>query len=160
VAAIPADYAGPLSLEVFNDVFRATDPKRTAVDAMRSLRALDGSLPEAPELDGFAYVEIGGEPPFAHEARRGVRGFGLEGLGGEGFGVVSADPERSQRRANELGTSVGFGEERTRIDHLTLALPFDEAALEYRAALDLEPCTGEEVVSPDGLVHSRAFERD
>jgi 4-hydroxyphenylpyruvate dioxygenase len=155
VAQLPDDYAGPLSLEVFNDVFRATDPERTALDAMRSLRALDGSLPDAPELDGFAYVEIGGDPPFAHEAVRVVEGSGIEG-----FGVVSADPERSERRARALGTSVGFGPERTPIDHLTLALPFDEAALEYRAALDLKPCTGEEVVSPDGLVHSRAFERD
>src|SRR5919108_289394 len=30
-------YAGPLSLEVFNDVFRQANPHRTAVDAMRSL---------------------------------------------------------------------------------------------------------------------------
>ena len=30
-------YDGPLSLEVFNDVFRQADPERTAVDAMRSL---------------------------------------------------------------------------------------------------------------------------
>ena len=154
-AALASGYTGPLSLEVFNDVFRATDPERTALDAMRSLRALDGSLPEAPELDGFAYVEVGGEPPFAHEAVRVVGGSGIEG-----FGVVSKDPERSARRARELGTSVGFGSERTGIDHLTLALPFDEAALEYRAALDLKPCSGEEVVSPDGLVHSRAYERD
>jgi 3-dehydroshikimate dehydratase len=153
---LAAGYTGPLSLEVFNDVFRATDPERTARDAMRSLRALDGSLPDAPDLDGFAYVEVGGEPPFAHEAVHVVEGSGIAG-----FGVVSADPERSARRAQELGThGVGFGSERTRIDHLTLALPFDEAALEYRAALDLKPCAGEEVVSPDGLVHSRAFERD
>ena len=155
-AVLAGGYAGPLSLEVFNDVFRATDPERTALDAMRSLRALDGSLPEAPELDGFAYVEVAGRPPFAHEAVRVVDG----DSGIAGFGVVSADPERSARRAQELGTSVGFGSERTRIDHLTLALPFDEAALEYRAALGLRPCAGEEVVSPDGLVHSRAFERD
>ncbi len=152
---LAAGYTGPLSLEVFNDVFRATDPERTAVDAMRSLRALDGSLPEAPELDGFAYVEVGGKPPFAHDAVRVVEGAGIEG-----FGVVSSDPERSEQRARELSTRVGFGQERTRIDHLTLALPFDEAALEYRAALDLKPCAGEEVASPDGLVHSRAFERD
>jgi 4-hydroxyphenylpyruvate dioxygenase len=153
---LAAGYTGPLSLEVFNDVFRATDPTRTALDAMRSLRALDGSLPEAPPLGGFAYVEVAGEPPFAHEAVRVVDG----DSGIAGFGVVSADPERSARRAQELGTSVGFGSERACIDHLTLALPFDEAALEFRAALDLRPCAGEEVVSPDGLVHSRAFERD
>ncbi len=34
-------YAGPLSLEVFNDVFRQADPARMAVDAMRSLLLLE-----------------------------------------------------------------------------------------------------------------------
>ena len=33
---LDAGYAGPLSLEVFNDVFRQADPERMAVDAMRS----------------------------------------------------------------------------------------------------------------------------
>ena len=52
-----------------------------------ALRALDGSLPDAPELDGFAYVEIAGRPPFAHEAIRVVGGDSRIA----GFGVVSAD---------------------------------------------------------------------
>lgn len=66
-------YSGPLSLEVFNDVFRQTEPTRTARQALRSLRwvadrtrialgeeAPDGltELPEAPSLDGFDFVEI------------------------------------------------------------------------------------------------------
>ena len=34
---VRAGYAGPVSLEVFNDVFRQSDVERTAVDAMRSL---------------------------------------------------------------------------------------------------------------------------
>ncbi|MBK1788287.1 bifunctional sugar phosphate isomerase/epimerase/4-hydroxyphenylpyruvate dioxygenase family protein [Prauserella cavernicola] len=56
-------YAGPLSLEVFNDVFRQADPRRAAVDAMRSLLALreplDGdTLPPAPELSGHAFTEL------------------------------------------------------------------------------------------------------
>jgi len=42
-----AGYAGPLSLEVFNDVFRQVDPRRTAVDALRSLRYLDESTGDA-----------------------------------------------------------------------------------------------------------------
>nr|WP_222131929.1 sugar phosphate isomerase/epimerase and 4-hydroxyphenylpyruvate domain-containing protein [Pseudonocardia sp. C8] len=37
---LAAGYRGPLSLEVFNDVFRQADPVRTAVDARRSLLAL------------------------------------------------------------------------------------------------------------------------
>ncbi|MGI5349684.1 hypothetical protein ACQEU8_16015 [Streptomyces sp. CA-250714] len=34
-------YRGPLSLEVFHDVFRQADAGRTAVDAMRSLIGLE-----------------------------------------------------------------------------------------------------------------------
>ena len=39
-AIMSAGYQGPLSLEVFNDVFRQSDPRRTAIDAQRSLRYL------------------------------------------------------------------------------------------------------------------------
>ncbi|GAA2437192.1 sugar phosphate isomerase/epimerase and 4-hydroxyphenylpyruvate domain-containing protein [Actinomadura vinacea] len=64
-------YSGPLSLEVFNDVFRQADPGPAAVDAMRSLRmltepprrqprhVLDTEVPAPPELAGIAFVEIG-----------------------------------------------------------------------------------------------------
>lgn len=34
---VRAGYSGPVSLEIFNDVFRQSDVERTAVDAMRSL---------------------------------------------------------------------------------------------------------------------------
>ena len=37
VQVLRSGYAGPLSLEIFNDVFRETPNRRTAVDAMRSL---------------------------------------------------------------------------------------------------------------------------
>src|SRR4029079_12175023 len=50
-------YAGPLSLEVFNDVFRQADPQRMAIDAMRSLLLLEeggrgATLPPARPLRG------------------------------------------------------------------------------------------------------------
>ncbi|MGW5646397.1 bifunctional sugar phosphate isomerase/epimerase/4-hydroxyphenylpyruvate dioxygenase family protein [Saccharopolyspora sp. NPDC003752] len=56
-------YAGPLSLEVFNDVFRQADPGPAAVDAMRSLRLLEEQLgmpvaAPAPELGGCAFAEL------------------------------------------------------------------------------------------------------
>jgi 4-hydroxyphenylpyruvate dioxygenase len=61
-------YAGPLSLEVANDVFRQADPRPTATDAMRSLisvqEALEkaprraSDLPPAPVLSGQAFVEM------------------------------------------------------------------------------------------------------
>ena len=72
---LAAGYAGPLSLEIFNDVFRQSDPARAAVDALRSLIALQEataprlpaavreavalvSLPPAPALHGHAFVEL------------------------------------------------------------------------------------------------------
>ena len=77
-AVLAAGYGGPLSLEVFNDVYRQSDPRRTAVDALRSLLSLQDRLagtpddrlpapersrllrpPAAPELSGFAFGEIG-----------------------------------------------------------------------------------------------------
>ena len=54
---LAAGYDGPLSLEVFNDVFRQADPGRMAVDAMRSLLLLEeaagaAALPPAPACAG------------------------------------------------------------------------------------------------------------
>lgn len=69
-------YKGPLSLEVFNDTFRQTDPERTAVHALRSLRWLQDRtaalLPEGSRHDlailtqtkpptGFDFVEVKAE---------------------------------------------------------------------------------------------------
>jgi 4-hydroxyphenylpyruvate dioxygenase len=47
-----AGYTGPLSLEIFNDVFRETPNRRTATDAMRSLLYLEGQVRE--RLEGHA----------------------------------------------------------------------------------------------------------
>jgi 4-hydroxyphenylpyruvate dioxygenase len=72
---LTAGYTGPLSLEVFNDIFRQSDPRRAAVDARRSLLALReaavgrvpatlqagvaaDALPPTPQLGGFAFTEL------------------------------------------------------------------------------------------------------
>src|SRR4051794_24635195 len=72
---LTAGYSGPLSLEVFNDVFRQADPARAAVDARRSLLALQEETaallpddvrhraglfepPPPQELNGHAFVEL------------------------------------------------------------------------------------------------------
>ncbi|CAN7587954.1 bifunctional sugar phosphate isomerase/epimerase/4-hydroxyphenylpyruvate dioxygenase family protein [Arthrobacter sp. LjRoot14] len=57
---VRAGYTGPVSLEVFNDVFRQSDVERTAVDAMRSLiwleeqsaKWLDVNAPAGPGAVG------------------------------------------------------------------------------------------------------------
>jgi 4-hydroxyphenylpyruvate dioxygenase len=48
---LQAGYQGPLSLEVFSDVLRRTDPGRVAGDARRSLATLEDQL-RAPALTG------------------------------------------------------------------------------------------------------------
>jgi sugar phosphate isomerase/epimerase len=72
---LASGYAGPLALEVFNDVYQQEDPRHAATDAMRSMLALGeavstlslpeapeqlpaGDLPAAPELGGFAFAEL------------------------------------------------------------------------------------------------------
>jgi 4-hydroxyphenylpyruvate dioxygenase len=86
--ALRAGYTGTLSLEIFNDVLRATPNRRTALDAMRSLLFLESGVrarlerarddasndavaarvldrvalfdpPEAAHLEGFAFLEFG-----------------------------------------------------------------------------------------------------
>ncbi|MGW7084470.1 bifunctional sugar phosphate isomerase/epimerase/4-hydroxyphenylpyruvate dioxygenase family protein [Streptomyces sp. NPDC054871] len=62
-ATVRAGYQGPLSLEVFNDVFRQAGAASTAVDALRSLLLLEESaglstLPAAAEPSGFAFAEL------------------------------------------------------------------------------------------------------
>ena len=68
-------YDGPLSLEVFNDVYRQADPRHAAIDGMRSLLALQeavgargppavrerlrpSGLPPAPRLGGHVFTEL------------------------------------------------------------------------------------------------------
>ncbi|NEC85830.1 sugar phosphate isomerase/epimerase and 4-hydroxyphenylpyruvate domain-containing protein [Streptomyces sp. SID12501] len=60
---VRAGYDGPLSLEVFNDVFRQAEAGPTAVDARRSLLVLQESiglapLPEPVVPTGIAFAEL------------------------------------------------------------------------------------------------------
>ncbi|TJY67477.1 sugar phosphate isomerase/epimerase and 4-hydroxyphenylpyruvate domain-containing protein [Arthrobacter sp. CAU 1506] len=79
---VRSGYNGPVSLEIFNDVFRQADEERTAVDAMRSLiwleeqtsvhlQETDGpdaqfamelaTLPRVAEPTGFNFAEVKAE---------------------------------------------------------------------------------------------------
>jgi 4-hydroxyphenylpyruvate dioxygenase len=62
-ATLAAGYQGPVSLEVFSDVVREADPRRTARDAMRSLVFLEDQLalcpaPPAPASVEPAFLEV------------------------------------------------------------------------------------------------------
>ncbi|MFK3979045.1 bifunctional sugar phosphate isomerase/epimerase/4-hydroxyphenylpyruvate dioxygenase family protein [Micromonospora sp. NPDC050397] len=87
-------YQGPLSLEVFNDVFRQADPARTAVDAMRSLILLEDGLrpavepsvavrrlPEAPALSGHAFSEFVVDGQSGPALRAALHGLGFAHTG-------------------------------------------------------------------------------
>jgi 4-hydroxyphenylpyruvate dioxygenase len=79
-------YAGPLSLEVFNDVFRQADPRRMAVDAMRSLLLLEEAagvteLPAAQPLSGYAFVELAVAPGEATALERALIALGFRHAG-------------------------------------------------------------------------------
>ena len=87
-AVIAAGYVGPISLEIFNDEFRASPTRRTALDAMRSLLLTEEQVrarlaaadhapagpaaisrrparrvelfdpPPPPDVDGVSYLEV------------------------------------------------------------------------------------------------------
>ena len=99
---LAAGYAGPLSLEIFNDIFRQADPFRTAVDGRRSLLWLEervggrprgpavSACPRAPaprplpdrgDLHGFAFIEFNAPPDAARDLGRLLTGLGLRRTG-------------------------------------------------------------------------------
>src|ERR1041384_7088584 len=69
---LASGYNGPISLEIFNDEFRAAPPRPTAIDGMRSLLLLEEELtgmqapsparllaaPPPPVCDGFEFIEF------------------------------------------------------------------------------------------------------
>ena len=59
---INAGYTGPLSVEVFNDLFRQADPNGIALDARRSLQELAESV-SAPATPAPIGIEVNGSIP-------------------------------------------------------------------------------------------------
>jgi 4-hydroxyphenylpyruvate dioxygenase len=95
---LTAGYTGPLSLEVFNDVFRQADPARAAVDALRSLLALQEEtaprlspavrrrtglleLPRPQQLNGHAFVELAVDGGSAGHVERTLLALGFARTG-------------------------------------------------------------------------------
>jgi 4-hydroxyphenylpyruvate dioxygenase len=90
---LASGYSGPLSLEIFNDDFRAAPPRPTAIDGMRSLMLLEEELSGAEETKGtFDRVRLAPPPPVCH---------GME------FVEFSVDAETLPRLAS-LFTAMGF----------------------------------------------------
>lgn len=110
---LDAGYRGPLSLEVFNDVFRQADPYRAAVDARRSLLALQDSLglldvPAAPRATGYAFAELVGGPDLASLgfSRTGVHRSKPVELWTQGSARVLVNAEGDPGEIGALGIAV------------------------------------------------------
>ncbi|SNY68617.1 sugar phosphate isomerase/epimerase and 4-hydroxyphenylpyruvate domain-containing protein [Paractinoplanes atraurantiacus] len=128
-AVLDAGYTGPLSLEVFNDVFRQADPHRTAVDARRSLIALQNAgLTPPADLDGIAFAELSADASSGPELETLLRALGFTHSGQHrskavqlweqgtarillnsgapaairAFALESTQPEQSAKRAEQL----------------------------------------------------------
>lgn len=86
-AVLATGYRGPLSLEVFNDVYRQSEPGRAAVDALRSLVALEEAIggepapPPPPELTGYAFTELAVGSGSEHEVARALAAMGFAHVG-------------------------------------------------------------------------------
>jgi 4-hydroxyphenylpyruvate dioxygenase len=103
-----AGYTGPLSLEIFNDVFRETPNRRTAVDAMRSLLYLESQVrerfatrgagvegsavkvlerielfasPPVPQLKGISFIEFAADDASAVEFGNLFKQLGFRRIG-------------------------------------------------------------------------------
>jgi 4-hydroxyphenylpyruvate dioxygenase len=128
-------YDGPLSLEVFNDVFRQADPNRTAVDAMRSLLVLEDRLPPPAPLDGFAFVEIGVDTASAEDTEALLRAMGF----------AHAGPHRSkpvqlwQRGDIRIVVNHGAGEDDPEVVAIAVETPAPDASAARARALLAPP---------------------
>lgn len=127
---LKSGYKGNLSLEIFNDIFRETPNRRTAVDAMRSLLYLESEmhkrLPEAPAgvelfepptvpaLDGIQFIEFAADEKaaddldalftrmgFAHAGQHRSKAVRLYQQGGIHF-IVNAQPGSYARERFDL----------------------------------------------------------
>jgi 4-hydroxyphenylpyruvate dioxygenase len=137
-------YAGPLSLEVFNDVFRQSDPNGTAVDAMRSLLVLQeklgiGDLPAAPPLAGYAFAELASNDPGTADMVAAL-----------GFRRAGRHPDQSVElwRQGDATLAVRAGDT-TRITTVGVASTAPAVSLS-RAEHLLAPAVEGGVAAPDG----------
>lgn len=163
-----AGYAGPLSLEVFNDVFRQADTRRTAEHALRSLVWLEdraARLPGSPphlrriadveEPLGFDYVEVKAEDTGQVEAL-------LEQLGLTFRGQHRTKPVRlwSSGRARIVLNEQHARDEEPHLAGIGLQVADAAAGVERARALAVRPAArrtqaGEHamagVVAPSGI---------
>lgn len=172
-SVLAAGYTGPLSLEVFNDVFRQSDPFRTAVDGYRSLLVLEDAvarramhpgarldrLPTAPALDGFGFAEV------AIDARNGpvltgaLRSLGFTHTGQHRSKAVQLWEQGSARIVLNAGTEPPASDS-TRVQAIAIQSADPPASIARATALRAQRVEHEHgdnevelatVLAPDGV---------
>jgi 4-hydroxyphenylpyruvate dioxygenase len=112
-----AGYRGPISLEIFNDEFRAAPVRRIARDGLRSLILLDDEvrgaappatvpaapLPPAPRLGGFEFIEFAVDEP----TRERLAGF----LGTLGFRLGGRHRSKAVELYRQGGVNIVLNSE-------------------------------------------------
>jgi 3-dehydroshikimate dehydratase len=79
-------FRGPLSLEIFNDVFRGSEPRQTAVDAMRSLVYLEESVASRPDVWHLPELHFEQLPPLPRLSGVGFLEFAVDADAGRELG--------------------------------------------------------------------------
>jgi 4-hydroxyphenylpyruvate dioxygenase len=107
-SVLASGYRGPLSLEVFNDEFRAAPARLTARDGLRSLILVEDEarggksggalLPPPPRFDGVEFVEFAADA----EAAERLSGF----LGGLGFRLAGTHRSKDVRLLRQGGINI------------------------------------------------------
>ena len=85
-AVLDAGYQGPLSLEIFNDEFRAAPARLIARDGLRSLLLVEAeagatTLPPPPRFDGIEFIEFAVDDEAARRLGEQLRDLGLHYVG-------------------------------------------------------------------------------
>ena len=85
-AALATGYRGPISLEVFNDEFRAAPARLTARDGLRSLLLVEAeagvtALPPPPRFDGVEFLEFAVDDEAGRRLGEVLRGLGFHYAG-------------------------------------------------------------------------------
>jgi 4-hydroxyphenylpyruvate dioxygenase len=83
---LAAGYDGPLSLEIFNDEFRAAPARMTARDGLRSLALVEAeaglvTVPPPPRIDGVEFVEFAVDAAAGAHMAETLRGLGFRHAG-------------------------------------------------------------------------------
>jgi 4-hydroxyphenylpyruvate dioxygenase-like putative hemolysin/sugar phosphate isomerase/epimerase len=170
-------YAGPMALEVFNDVHQQEDPRYAATGAMRAMRSftelvgdLGGTthrstglfnvaLPAPPPLSGFAFVEIAVDDVSAAVVEEAVGALGFRRTGrhrskpvdlweqGDARLLINRAPHRSVEPATAAVCAVAVESSDPRASAARASRLFASRLPRLRAPDEVEI---ESVAAPDG----------